>query len=911
MQPKRVTASTCAYCGVGCGIDITAVDNVAVELQGAKAHPANLGRLCIKGSHLLETVDITGRLLTPQINNIEVPWSQATQTVADALLDTIARYGKNSVAFYASGQLLTEDYYVANKLMKGYIGAGNIDTNSRLCMSSAVSAYKRAFGEDVVPCDYKDLETTQLLILTGSNAAWTHPVLFQRIEHARKINPDMKVVVIDPRCTVTAQSADLFLPIKPGTDAALFNGLLHYLAKHQGIDKAYIAQHTEGFEAAFTAVKTWTIEKVAGYCGINVKDLQSLYGLFCESTSAVTLYSMGINQSTSGVDKCNAIINCHLASGKIAKAGSGPFSITGQPNAMGGREVGGLANQLTAHLDIENSAHRRYVQQYWQSPTMVESAGKSAIEMFDAVIKGDIKAIWIMGTNPLVSVPNSEKIKLALKQCPLVIVSDCIAENDTLAFADIKLPATPWLEKNGTVTNSERTISRQRSVHNASGLARPDWKIIADVAKAMGFTGFDYLNESEIFTEFAGLTAPNKIASRVFDISALAQLTVQEYEQLQPIQWPVPKVPSSENKRVFQAGKFSTPNGRARFIPISPRMPEHQLSEQFPFTLNSGRLRDHWHTMTRTGLSSTLTQHTDKPCIYLNPKDMRELKIKENTLIGLSSEFTQTKEQVIVFAKADNGVLQKNAFMPIHWNKQFSSHANVSYLYIGNVDPISYQPEMKQAAIQISKPEFATQGYCFISDKMNKGIDKHSFIDGQNNAVDFWLKNKTCFGTQYSIAHNQRITDALLWSQQLVSNNNASSEDDEWLCFQNGSTSYVILLRQKSLMLVNYFSTIWPTYEPLWLAHVFSKDRLVFSDIQALLLGQASSEYVLGKQVCACYNVAENSIINAIESGAKTIEALGEKLKCGTGCGSCKPELHGLIKQYQSVDVVNAAVAVV
>lgn len=911
MQPKQVTTSTCAYCGVGCGLDITAVDNIAIELQGSKAHPANLGRLCVKGTHLLETVDITGRLLTPEINNVKVPWSQATKVVADALSDTIARYGKNSVAFYASGQLLTEDYYVANKLMKGYIGAGNIDTNSRLCMSSAVSAYKRAFGEDVVPCNYKDLETTQLVILTGSNAAWTHPVLFQRIEHARKNNPDMKVVVIDPRLTVTAQSADLFIPIKPGSDAALFNGLLHYLAQHQGIDEDYVTQHTDGFEATLSAVKAWTIEKVADYCDIEVKELHSFYRLFCKSTSVITLYSMGINQSTSGVDKCNAIINCHLASGKIAKAGSGPFSITGQPNAMGGREVGGLANQLTAHLDIENSAHRRYVQKYWQSPTMVESAGKSTIAMFDAIAKGEIKAIWIMGTNPLVSVPNVEKIQSALKQCPLVIVSDCTAENDTLAYADIKLPATPWLEKNGTVTNSERTISRQRSVHKASGLARPDWKILADVAKAMGFTGFDYLNESEIFTEFAGLTAPNKIASRVFDISALAQLTHQEYDQLQPVQWPVSKAPFSENKRVFQAGKFSTPNGRARFIPISPRMPEHQLSEQFPFTLNSGRLRDHWHTMTRTGLSSTLTLHTDKPCIYLNPEDMRKLAIKENTLVGLSSEFSQTKEQVIVFAKADNGLLKNNAFMPIHWNKQFSSHANVSHLYPGKVDPLSHQPEMKQAAIKLSKPQFLTQGYCFISDKLGKGIDRHCFVNGQNNTVDFWLKNKTRFGAQYSIAHYQSITDVLLWSQQLVSDNDASSEDDEWLCFQDGSTSYVILLRQKSLMLVNYFSSVWPAYETSWLEYAFNKNHLLFSDIQALMLGQASKEYVRGKQVCACYNVAENSIIHAIESGAKSIQALGERLKCGTGCGSCKPELLGLIKQYQSVEVVNAAVEVV
>ncbi len=414
VRPEQIVESTCAYCGVGCGVDITKQGDKASKLTASADHPANFGRLCVKGSNLINTLDVSGRLLAPEVNGESVSWPDAIEKVANGFADTIKKYGKNSVAFYVSGQLLTEDYYLANKLMKGYIGSGNIDTNSRLCMSSAVAAYKRSFGEDVVPCSYQDLETTELLLITGSNAAWTHPVLFQRIERARKVNPNMKVVVIDPRATATTESADHHLAIKPGTDAAFFNGLLSYLSLYGGLDEHYIKAHTEGFDDALAVATLWPIDRVAGFCGIKLSQLVQVYRLFSQSSSAITMYSMGINQSSSGVDKCQSIINCHLASGKIAKQGCGPFSITGQPNAMGGREVGGLANQLTAHLDIENAEHRDYVQTYWQSPTMANATGKSAVAMFDAIECGEIKAVWIMATNPLVSLPDRDKIKRAL-----------------------------------------------------------------------------------------------------------------------------------------------------------------------------------------------------------------------------------------------------------------------------------------------------------------------------------------------------------------------------------------------------------------------------------------------------------------------------------------------------------------
>lgn len=905
MQAEQIIESTCAYCGVGCGIDITKQGEKAKKLQASADHPANFGRLCVKGSNLLNTISESGRLLVPEINGQQVPWSDAIEQVARGFADTIKKYGKNSVAFYVSGQLLTEDYYLANKLMKGYIGSGNIDTNSRLCMSSAVAAYKRSFGEDVVPCNYRDLETTELLLITGSNAAWTHPVLFQRIERARKINPNMKLVVIDPRATATSGAADYHLAIKPGTDAAFFNGLLSYLSQHGGVDQNYLADHTEGFDDALAQASLWPVERVARYCDIKQSQLVQVYQLFVDSYSAITLYSMGINQSSSGVDKCQSIINCHLASGKIAKPGCGPFSITGQPNAMGGREVGGLANQLTAHLDIDNKAHRDHVQSYWQSPTMVTSAGKSAVAMFDAIEQGEIKAVWIMATNPMVSLPERDKIKRALSQCPLVVVSDCVSDNDTLALADIKLPATPWLEKNGTVTNSERRISRQRSVQAPKGQARHDWQIIADVAKSMGFSGFDYQHVSDVFTEFAGLTAVNQQSNRIFDISGLASLSPEAYDKLRPMQWPINRDYPAGCSQVFENGCFATKSQKAQLFAVTPQFSALATDKDFPFSLNSGRLRDHWHSMTRTGLASELTQHTTKPYLYLNPRDLTALDVMENDIVAIHS-VCSGNEPVLLQIQADEGIRDNECFMPIHWNEQFASHANASRLYPSIVDAISGQPESKQVPIAIKSTQFKQFIECHLDDALLAQVDVKSRLHN----MDFWLKNKTDYGMQLSLANKAPITDLMLWCQQLISEKTDGktattkaaaptlSLNLEWLSFGDAATQYIILLADKKLLFACYVSTQWPEFENAWFQHLFSKETLDFSDIQALLIGQASSEFSLGKQVCSCFNVAQNTIVDAIKAGATTVEQLGESLKCGTNCGSCKPELANMITQH-------------
>jgi assimilatory nitrate reductase catalytic subunit len=678
-----MVSTTCPYCGVGCGVDVQInADKELTDVNGSSDHPANFGRLCVKGSKLLETNSPTGRLLSPMIGGKKASWEEAIDQVASKFNQVIAEHGPDSVAFYVSGQLLTEDYYVANKLMKGYIGSANIDTNSRLCMSSAVAAYKRAFGADAVPCCYEDLEQTELLILVGSNAAWTHPVLFQRIERAKKLNPDMQVVTIDPRKTATSELANLHLAIKPGTDVALFNGLLAYLAAQDALDIDYISAHTEGVAQVINNCASWTLAQVAAQCDISELELLSFYKLFSQTDKVVTAYCMGVNQSTSGTDKANSIINCHLATGKIGREGCGPFSLTGQPNAMGGREVGGLANLLACHMDINNSEHRKTVQTYWQSPTIATEAGLKAVDLFENIHNGKVKAVWIMATNPMVSMPNRQKIADALKKCELVVVSDCVAKNDTLDYAHIALPATGWSEKDGTVTNSERRISRQRGMLPAAGEAKHDWQIICDVAKAMGFaSGFDFNSPSAVFAEYAGLTQADNQGKRDLDLSHFCDITETQYNRLKPVQWPVNKQAPDGTKRLFTDGKFYTSSGKAQFIVTEFAAPEQVTNNDFPFVLNSGRVRDQWHTMTRTGKTSELTSHVNRPYLAIHATDAKKLDLKNADLVSLSAaHFDIEKDQVLLPIVIDNNQRQGEVFAPIHWSASNASSANITAL---------------------------------------------------------------------------------------------------------------------------------------------------------------------------------------------------------------------------------------
>jgi len=602
MTVRAPVRTTCPYCGTGCGVVAAPGADGAWKIEGDPAHPANFGKLCAKGSALAATLGLEGRLLHPEIGGRRASWEEALDLIAGRLRAIAQDHGPESIAFYLSGQLLTEDYYVANKLAKGFIGTPHVDTNSRLCMASSVAGHKHAFGADAVPACYEDLELADLIVLVGANAAWNHPILFQRML-ANKRARGARLVCIDVRETATSEAADLALRIAPGTDAWLFNGLLCHLAAVGMIDQDFVNRHTVGFDAALAAARASApdLRAVARACSVSVARLHRFYELFANTARTVTCYSQGVNQSTSGSDKVNAILNCHLATGRIGKPGASPFSLTGQPNAMGGREVGGLANQLAAHMDFDDAARER-LGRFWQAPRLVGGPGLQAVEMFDAVREGRIRALWVLCTNPAVSLPNAERVKEALQRCEFLVVSDCVRHNDTIACAHVKLPAATWGEKSGTVTNSERRISRQRAFLALPGEAKPDWWALAQIGRRLGFAqAFAYQHPADIFREHAALSAFENDGRRDFDLSGLAGLSREAYERLAPVQWPVR---DTSRARMFADGRFFHPDGRARFVAIEPRPPAQTPSDEFPLMLNTGRLRDHWHTMTRTGATA-------------------------------------------------------------------------------------------------------------------------------------------------------------------------------------------------------------------------------------------------------------------------------------------------------------------
>ncbi|HEX7079697.1 MAG TPA: molybdopterin-dependent oxidoreductase [Gammaproteobacteria bacterium] len=649
--------TTCPYCGVGCGI-VARADEAAgprsFAIAGDPEHPSSFGRLGSKGAALGETLGLDGRLLHPIVDGRRTGWDQALDAVARGFARAIAEHGPDAVAFYVSGQLLTEDYYVANKLMKGFIGSANIDTNSRLCMASAVAGHKRAFGADVVPVAYDDIEAADLFVIVGSNTAWCHPVLFQRIRETKARRPDARVVVVDPRRTATADIADLLLQIRPGTDAVLFNGLLSHASGEAALDRAHLDAHVEGADAAVRAARATapSIHAVARACGVPEADVAELYRAFSRTERVLTLFSQGVNQSSSGTDKVNAIINAHLATGKIGKRGAGPFSLTGQPNAMGGREVGALATQLAAHMDFtpENVAR---LARFWGTTNVARRPGLAAVELFDAMHRGRIKAVWIIATNPVVSMPDAGRVAEALERCELVVVSDCMRGTDTAALADVLLPASGWGEKSGTVTSSERRLSRQRAFAPAAGESRPDWWIVAEAARRMGFgDAFAYRSPAEIFREHARLSAYENAGTRAFDIGALAALDDAEYDALEPVAWPCPAGGRglTDGARPFADGRFFTPSGKARLVPVLPRPPRHAPSAAAPFALNTGRVRDHWHTMTRTGLSARLSGHHAEPFVQVHPIDAEHRGLASGDLAEVVNERGRMIARVVVTA---------------------------------------------------------------------------------------------------------------------------------------------------------------------------------------------------------------------------------------------------------------------
>src|SRR6202161_3794659 len=717
----RATCTTGPYCGVGCGVLATPDGSGGAAISGDPSHPANLGRLCSKGSALGETLGLENRRLHPAIclrkgTRERVAWTDALDHIAHRFAHIVARDGPNAVAFYLSGQLLTEDYYVANKLMKGFIGSANVDTNSRLCMASSVAGHRRAFGADTVPGCYDDLDEADLLVLVGSNAAWCHPVLFQRML-ANKQRRGARIVVIDPRKTDTTEDADLFLGLKPGTDTALFSGLLVHLADHGALDRDYIERYTSGFDEALARARAiaGSVAATALATGLSEQDVSAFYQLFAATPRVVTLYSQGVNQSAQGTDKVNAIVNCHLATARIGKIGASPFSLTGQPNAMGGREVGGLSNQLAAHMNFTPPDIDR-VRRFWKAPRIATHEGLKAVQMFEAIARGEIKALWVMGTNPAVSLPDADVVRAAMKKLELFVISENVLSNDTVAAgAHVLLPALAWGEKSGTVTKSERRISRQRAFLAPPGEAQPDWWIVSEVAKRLGFgVAFAFNSAAEVFREHAGLSPFENSGGRDFDIGALKSLSDEAFDALVPVQWPHRLCDTEPQQRFFAEGGFFSNDQKARFI--APEIPARRTETPAgrPLRLNTGRIRDQWHTMTRSGASPRLGQHLPEPYVEVHPDDALRFGLFDGGFARVTTDYGQCTLKVVVSPRQQRGML----FAPIHWSEATASSARVGALAAPFTAPFSGQSERQASPASIMPYEYVFRGFALSRVKL-------------------------------------------------------------------------------------------------------------------------------------------------------------------------------------------------
>ncbi len=690
--------STCSYCGVGCGILLSKDSRGSLVVEGDPEHPTNKGMLCSKGKNLNHVVENTDdRLLYPEMrwdkNSVRtrVSWDAALNRVAAVFKSLTTKYGPDSVGFYVSGQLLTEEYYVINKLAKGFIGTNNIDTNSRLCMSSAVAGYKLSLGEDAVPVTYDDIELADCFLISGANPAWCHPILFRRLENHKNKNPDIKIILSDPRRTQSTAIADLHLQILPGTDIFLHHAISRWIIEHEFVDQSFVDAHTNGFNELKTKVMEHSINEFADICKIEKEKIELAARWIGESKGFISMWAMGLNQSVIGVDKNLSLINLSLITGKIGKPGNGPLSLTGQPNAMGGREVGGLSNLLPAHRNMDNPQHREEVANFWGVPSIPAKPGLTATQMFEALANDQLKAIWIICTNPLVSMPNVRLAEEALRKARFVIVQDISCNSITRDYADVVLPAAGWAEKEGTMTNSDRRISYLSKVVDAPGEARPDSEIITDFAKRMGYKGFDYKSGSEIFTEHANLTEDTKI-----DISGLSYDKLKEYGTAQ---WPFPKYAKEGTARLFTDHQFYTPDHRAKIHAPDPENLSQPVSKEYPLILTTGRIRDQWHTMTRTGKVSRLNQHIAEAFVEIHPADAASNQIEEGCLVEIETQHGNARLKAKITDEIKEGVI----FLPMHWGKLLGSDlVRSNNLTSSLVDARSKEPDFKFTAAKIA-----------------------------------------------------------------------------------------------------------------------------------------------------------------------------------------------------------------
>ena len=882
--------STCCYCGTGCGVEIDVDHGQVLAVRGDPEHPANFGRLCTKGLTLAHTLHADSRLAEPRLrpgrlgSGQAVSWDVALDTVSERLAAIIAEHGPESVAFYLSGQMLTEDYYVYNKLARGLIGTPHVDTNSRLCMSSAVTGYKLALGADAPPCSYEDFDHADCVLIAGSNMAYAHPVLFRRLEAARAANPKMKLIVVDPRRTDTAASADLHLAIQPGTDVALFNGMLHALIWDDRLDRDFINAHTEGFAELRHAVREYTPKMAADICGISEEALLTAARWFGEAGAALSLWCMGLNQSAHGSDKNLALINLHLATGQIGRPGAGPFSLTGQPNAMGGREVGGLATALSGHRDPANPQHRAEVAAIWGVDALPATPGKTAIPMFDAIAAGQIKALWIVCTNPAHSMPDANKVREALAACELVIVQDAYADTDSVAYADVLLPAAGWAEKDGTVTNSERRISRVRRAVAAPGSARADWDIGIDAARRLaarlgrGAHLFPYAGPDEVFAEHCLTTV-----GRDLDIGGLSYAVL---EAEGPQQWPRPAGASQGAARLYTDHHFATDNGRARFHVARHHGVASPISARYPFHLLTGRLRDQWHGMSRSGRVPALFAHTQEAALSMNPGDMARRGLTDGELVRVSNSHGDW----VLPVSSNDAMLSGQLFVPMHWSSAFVGSAGSNALTAAKIDRKSFQPELKHVAVRVDKIDLAWQ--CAAVSACGDPVRaltalrpllaecrfaSATLLDGERPAVRVRFAHEALPAADFLA----RLDAALGLDSEGLAQVFADPRRgiDKRAIWQDGCLRAVRLAGECCAL--------------GWLG-----ERIVsggeMGELRAMVFAPQANPPGLtrrARMVCHCAKVDEAAIYQALAGGASP-DSLRDTLGCGSGCGSCMPEVR-------------------
>jgi len=931
------TRSTCPYCGVGCGVLIQTEGDRITGVRGDPSHPANFGRLCTKGStlHLTASPAIAQqtRLLAPALRPARgkaphaIGWNEALDLAADRFARVIAEDGPDAVGFYLSGQLLTEDYYVFNKLAKGLIGTNNLDTNSRLCMSSAVAGYKRTLGADAPPACYDDVKDAGCLFIAGSNTAWAHPIFFRRIEDAKRANPAMKIVVVDPRRTDTCEIADLHLALQPGSDVMLFHGLLHVMLREGWTDAAFIAAHTQGFEALRATVQDCTPERVSEVCGLPIADIVEAARLFATGGTGdaarraptLSLYCMGLNQSSHGTDKNAALINLHLATGQIGQPGAGPFSLTGQPNAMGGREVGGLSNLLPAHRDMANADHRAEVAAFWGVPTIPATPGLSAIEMFRAAAEGRVRALWIACTNPAQSMPDQALVRRALERCEFVVLQEAFATTATVAFADLLLPATTWGEKDGTVTNSERRISRVRPAVAAPGEARHDWAIAADFGRRLqsrlalqalapathALTAYD--TPEQVWNEHRATTR-----GRDLDITGLSYALLDE---LGPQQWPMPEGQAAGTARLYQDGVFATPDGRARFSPEPWRPLAEARDADWPYALNTGRLRDQWHGMSRTGTLGRLFGHVAEPALQMAPQDMA----REGLAVGDLVEVSSRRGSAVLPVQPDATLAPAQTFLAMHWGEEFlggrdpqgREMTGVNGLTTPTFCPTSKQPELKHAAVRIRRAAlpWTLLGIAWLP--ADRALAVRQAL--REAARDLRFVSCVPFGDEGAgggeggvllRAAADRPPPAALVDRIEALLGLGDGQALRYADPARGHRRAVRLQRDGEIAHVRAVLLAGDTRAEGWLKTLI-QDRLPAQAFGRRLLSyQATAPVAVvsrGKTVCNCFGVAEQTIGQHLAacdgSEGERLASLQQALRCGTHCGSCVPELRRMVRE--------------